>query len=379
MLVPHLSSPAFLNPPRPTVQNPSPNPTQLHALGVATIAGELLETFDEFGLGNESDFRDDGLKAVREGLASLVSRVVNPLVNNIKNDLFELVEALETPSSSSSPKLTASAKPVPVHQSIITMQSIIPVYAKALVRYCPTSASQKALATLLISVVWRGVVAITHRPYVPGTPPTSPGLLPVKKRRGSPSTTPPLTPPASRFTIKLPSTTSRPPSPQMTPSWDTAAADARALHDLLVLLPRPSLENGVTKLAREAVDEAFEGLNSLPAFINAAHGLSTKLHVQQSIQAIVDELGVLAKELPTLVALPVLLQVYEPGTLSVSRLLGFTEDEYRRSCLSGFARAEECATVVSTQVLKSFRPEGNMGIVIVQWLREEIDEFGSTA
>jgi hypothetical protein len=66
-----LSSPEFLNPLASTIQAPDPNPTQAHALSYATLAGELLEVFDELGLGLDSDLRGDGLKSTREGLMSV--------------------------------------------------------------------------------------------------------------------------------------------------------------------------------------------------------------------------------------------------------------------------------------------------------------------
>jgi len=66
-----LSSPEFLNPPAPTIHAPNPNPTQAHTLALATFASELLEVFDELGLGLDSDARDDGLKSTREALLLL--------------------------------------------------------------------------------------------------------------------------------------------------------------------------------------------------------------------------------------------------------------------------------------------------------------------
>jgi len=98
-LLPLLSSPAFTTPPAPTPQAPNPNATQLHALALAGVAGELLETFDELGLGLEADMRGEGLKMIRESLVSLVGRVVNPLVGTIKADLTPLIMALENPTS----------------------------------------------------------------------------------------------------------------------------------------------------------------------------------------------------------------------------------------------------------------------------------------
>ena len=78
----------------------------------------------------------------------------------------------------------------------------------------------------------------------------------------------PTTPLPGRFMIKLPP--SRPPSPSLVITYATAAADFKVLYDLIVALPRPSYEHKATKLAREAVDEAFEGFRVVPALLDVA-------------------------------------------------------------------------------------------------------------
>lgn len=376
-LLPLISSPAFLTPPSPTVQAPNPNPTQLHALGIATFAGELVETFDELCLGIDADPRGDGLKIVREGLVSVVTRVVNPLVGGIKAALIPLLEALETPSSGATVKPLPGAKlPVSQHPSIVALQSLMPIYARALTRYTVSQTSQTILATFLISVVWRGLVALSQRPYVSGTPPSSPGLHPttVKKRRGSPSSTPPLTPPASRFTIKLPSPASRPPSPPTLAVPPSTAGDARALYELLNSLPRPAAGKSVSTLASEAVDEAFNGLKALPPLCDAVQALPFKLNGGSLVtNQLIHELVTLANELPTLIALPVVLHAYGSGTSSVSGLLGLPEAEYRASCLTGFGRADECAALVGQRVLGSLSADQEAGAIVMGWLVEEIE------
>lgn len=375
-LLPLISSPAFLSPPAPTVQSPNPNATQLHAIGIATFVGELLETFDALDLGTDVDLRGDGLKLIREGLVSLVNRVVGPLVTGIRNEMMPLLEALETPNTSCGMKPMHGVKGSAVlHPSIVTLQAVMPVYARALARYTTSNVSQTTLATFLISVVWRGLVALAHRPNVAQSPPPSPGLLPlaIKKSRGT--ITPPITPPAGRFTIKLPP--SRPPSPPPVLVPATAAGDARALFDLLNLLPRPSGDKEANRLAREVVDDAFEGLKALPPLLDAVHSVATlKSYPSHRLDATARELEILATEVPLLIALPVLLVPLHggPSPISVGNLIGLSESEYRKECLYGFGRAEQCATTVALRVLDVLHTNPDAHPVVSRWLEMEIAE-----
>ena len=192
----------------PTIHAPNPNPTQAHALVLATFAGELLEVFDELELGLDSDARGDGLKSTREALLSVATRVIQPLVSGIMAELVLLIEALETPAPTCTPKPATYSKMVNTqHPSILALQSIMPIYVRALARYFPTTSIQSHLASLEISVVWRALVALPQRTPSHLTPPSSPNLALVgingKKGRAV-GTTPPTTPPSTRFHLKLP-------------------------------------------------------------------------------------------------------------------------------------------------------------------------------
>ncbi|KAJ7502818.1 hypothetical protein B0H11DRAFT_604856 [Mycena galericulata] len=372
-LLPIISSPFFLSPAAPSLQTPSPNPTQLHALAISAFAGEVLEVFDELALGLDGDARGDGLKVIREGLVSLVTRVVNPLVAGIKAEMMPLLEALEAPNSCNTTKLASGGKNTPVpHQSITVLTSVIPVYARALSRYTASRYAQPALTPFLISVVWRGLVALANRQYSPPSQPPSPRLLPVipvKNRRGSASITPPLTPPSARFSIKLPP--SRPPSPPSAQVPATTAADARALYDLLATLPRPVADTESTRLANEAIEEAFDGLKALAPLLEAVQTVPSN-SAQSATQ---DELEALTEELPTLLALSVLLNAYgNKSGRSVSEMLGLSEEEYRKGCLSGFGRAEECAAAVGQRILNVFRQGEVVPPVVREWLEAEMTD-----
>ncbi|KAI0093100.1 hypothetical protein BDY19DRAFT_882381 [Irpex rosettiformis] len=377
-LIPLIASPAFLAPAVPTPHSPNPNPTQMHALGLATFAGELLDTFDEFGLGLDNDMRGDGLKVVRDSLLSTIKRVVDPLVNALKNDLLPHIEGLEQPSSVVA-KTTGATKVSAAHPCIVYLTSVMPIYAKALGRYITCAAAQSILATLVISLLWRGLVALSNRPIPPasltppGSPPVANKALKDMKRRSS-SGTPPTTPPASRFTLKLPP--SRPPSPPTTTGRSSHGGDAKALYDLLAMLPRPT-----DSLAREAVDDGYDSLSALVALFEFIQSSKTGTSAIFDLPA---ELQALTHDIPVLIALPVMLPALFPSTSqgqtqerTVANMLGMSDAAYRNGCLSGFGRAEECVPAVGQRVLDVLGAcEGNAqgkGVVI-RWLKAEVAE-----
>ncbi|KAI0696697.1 hypothetical protein BC835DRAFT_1271492 [Cytidiella melzeri] len=377
-LIPLIASPAFLSPALPTAQSPHPNPTQLHALGLATFAGELLDTFDELGLGLDSDTRGDGLKIVRDSLLSTIKRVVEPLVSAIKNDLCPQIEGLEQPSSVVA-KTTGATKVSAAHPSIVYLTSVMPVYAKALGKYITSAAAESTLASLIISLLWRGLTALSSRPMPaashtpPGSPPLGTRTAKEIKRRSS-SGTPPTTPPASRFTLKLPP--SRPPSPPSTAGRSTLAGDAKALYDLLSTLPRPT-----HSLAREAVDDGYDSLSALVALLEF---IQANRAGTAAVFDLATELQALTTDIPVLIALPVMLRAFVFPSLSqptpertVPSMLGLSESAYRSGCLSGFGRAEECVPAVGQRILNVLGAcEGNTQgkDVVVRWLKAEVAE-----
>ena len=381
-----LSSPEFLNPPAPTSHAPNSNPTQAHALALATFAGELLEVFDELGLGLDSDARGDGLKSTREALLSVATRVVHPLVAGIKAELVLLIEALEAPAPTCTPKAVTYSKTVNTqHPSILALQSIMPIYVRALARYFPTTSIQSHLASLEISVVWRTLVALAHRTPSHLTPPSSPNVavVGVNGRKGrAVGTTPPTTPPSTRFHLKLPP--SRPPSPPLPqPVVPLIISDTRAVCDLLCSLPRPDADKETTRLAREAVSDACDGLKALLRLMEFVQ-MST-IH---GTEELAHELGALTADLPTLIALPILLNAYvftseRGGPRSVASLLGLPEDRYRLGCLTGFGRAEECTAAVGQRVLEVLTNQPGLssdpaGEAVIRWLKAEMTPTSPT-
>lgn len=359
------------------MQAPNPNATQIHALAAASFAGELLETFDEMSLGLDNDAKGDGLKAIREGLVSLIGRVVNPLIGGIKSELTPLLESLENSVAVTVPKTATKAL---LHPSIVSLQAIMPVYARALARYTTALSSQTTLATFLISIIWKALVAVANRPQVKTSPPTSPLSLPqltplTKRQHATASNASPATPPPARFALKLPP--SRPASPPGISVTPSAAADIRALHDLMVLLPRPTAECDATRVAREAVDEALSDLTALATLLENLDNPLFK--VGKSREAILEEIEKITADLPTLIALPVLLRSYSSDTIGspsippISSIINISEDEYRKSCLSGFGRAEQCSSIIGHSVLDFLRVQGGLQSLVAQWLANRVD------
>ena len=364
LLLPLVASQAFLSVPTISNQFLFPNPVQAHTLAVSNFCEELLQVFDDMALGLDVDSRGDGLKPARDGLASLIKRVINPLIFAIRSELVPLVEALETPNT------TFPVKPLPgnnkihivYHPSVVALQTLMPSYGKALTACTTSSVSQASLASLLISILWKALVALSHRSCIKPSAPMTPELSSMKKHQGS---TPPPTPP-TRFSIKLPP--SRPASPPAVFIHATPAQDCSALYDVLFELPRPC-----DGQAREAVDEAFEGLRTLPNLLQAIKARPENMEIS-SFPDTAGQLSNLTADIPFLIALPVILNAFGgPSTSSVSIILGISGEEYRKGCLSGFSRAEECAETIGQRVLDFFKTVPTSSEVVVDWLESELE------
>jgi hypothetical protein len=348
-LLPLLLAPSFHSTPNILHQFSFPNSVQLHTLSIANFAEELLQVFDKHGLGVDNDVRSDGLKSIREGLASLINRVVNPLIMGIRMELIPLMEALEHPNSSNAKPPVGTKSTIVYHPSIVSLQTLMPVYIRALTTYTTSTLSHSALASLLISVLWKALVALSHRTDIkmsPASTPESSPLLTAKKRGATP-------PPTSKLTIA------------------NAAMDCRVLYDLLVQLPRPSAGPASTRLAKEAVDEAFEGLRSLPTLLDMA----TNKGRSGTTEDLVKKFNDLTTEIPCLIALPIILRAFSgPGMSSVSTMLRIPEEEYRKGCLSGFGRAEECTVAIARRVRDELRTNSSMNVIVLRWLDMELED-----
>ncbi|KAF8348156.1 hypothetical protein F5887DRAFT_634124 [Amanita rubescens] len=353
---------AYLSPllTSPQVYTPSSittlNPTQIHALAIATFAAELLEKFQEL----TNDGRINGLMDIREGLVSLVTRVANCLVNELKNELMQLVDGLEAPNTEFNTKNANHGRPAVIyHPSIVALQSMMPIYQRYLARCTTFADAQPLLATFLISIVWRAIVALAHRPRQ-----TQAMLAAGIAKNRSPINSPSVTPPPSRFTIKLPP--SRPASPHVQPVIASTAADAQLLYELFSQLPRPVGENESIRLAGEAVNEAFDSLKALEDLLGEA---DVALH-EANPEFKMDHNTL---DLPLLIVLPVLLQYWSRGTnLSIANMVGLSDQEYRKVCLSGFSRAEECETVIARRVLDTLWKDTHVDLSVLGWIENQI-------
>jgi len=139
----------------------------------------------------------------------------------------------------------------------------------------------------------------------------------------------------------------------------------------LVQLPRPSAGSPSTRLAKEAVDQAFEGLKTLPTLLDIAMNRGRSGTTEDLIKNFND----LTTKIPSLIALPIILRAFSgPGMSSVPALLGISEEEYRNNCLSGFGRAEECTVTIAQRVMDELQTNPSMNVIIIQWLGMELED-----
>ncbi|KAG8920487.1 hypothetical protein FRC01_000729, partial [Tulasnella sp. 417] len=163
------------------------------------------------------------------------------------------------------------------------------------------------------------------------------------------------------------------------------ARDAKSVQMSVKRLVLP-VEGG---LARDAVDEALKELAGFVAFADylAAPDTGSSVLLLGTSKDGVDTEKLMKKtrEAPMLLVLPVLLRVallsakFDPPSNTapttpapkvpdtVSAWIGLPEDEYRRSCLGGFGKADECAAIVGKAVLKNKRT----GVLF--WMREWLE------
>lgn len=358
------------------------NATQLHAVGLATLAGEVLEAFDELGLGLEIDGRSDGLRVIREGLLNLVTRVVNPLIASIQSELLPLVDGLEKPSPigrTGSGLSSKSAKTSTPHPSITILHSVVPLYAKGLAKIAAVDATQSSLGAMLITLVWHGLAALAHRPFISGSPPASPKLASATaKPKIKASITPPASPSPRFMTILPPSRPSTPPNNQ---AGSSLPGDAQALFDILGLIAKPLKDKAAGLLASEAVDEAFAALGALVSLLHLIYA-NPRPEATLNFEQLEADLMAATDDLPTLIGLPILLRAYvvrggsqEGGdSRSVASMLGMTEESYRIDCLAGFNRADECEEVVGKHIICVLRNDSaTLGAAMVaNWLERQI-------
>jgi len=118
--------------------------------------------------------------------------------------------------------------------------------------------------------------------------------------------------------------------------------------------------------AREAIEEALNGLKALVALLGAAEGAPHEVELDFKLEHDISGL-------PFLIALPVILQTWgRCGNTSIANLLGLPEEEYRKVCLGGFGRAEENGSVVAERVLDALGKEMDVNPSVLKWIEDEV-------
>ncbi|KAF8316399.1 hypothetical protein DL93DRAFT_776343 [Clavulina sp. PMI_390] len=358
---------------------------QSHALGIARLAAELLEALKGIntsvivGAGGV-----DYLRGTRDGLEVLVQRVVNPLLSNIKIELGPVLDKL-----SAAPELEADGQ---APSALPALTAALPGITMRLDWYTsPGVPAHSAHAALLISLVWRALVALSSRPLADpftfmgmkkprsregmnqgGKDKTSPGLkakkdLPFVSALSRPATingastpngaatpngiatappavasgpTPPATPRFGRIGLPLTSI-SRPPSPTSSSGVVSKSKGAPAslpvtpLQRLLADTSAVQAMLGTLSkppcgcLAFEAVDEAFDALAGFKTMLKwlVDEAVAQNEGPAKSLQDIVEQLLEAAEDVPCLIALNVLVQLVSPEQLSRRMPGGDARDE----------------------------------------------------
>ena len=106
-------------------------------LALATFAGELLEVFDELGLGLDSDTRGDSLKLMREALLSVATQVIYLVSRDQDRACIPYRSAWSACSLVYAPQMPLyiqrrSARSI---LPILTLRGITPIHTRALTRY----------------------------------------------------------------------------------------------------------------------------------------------------------------------------------------------------------------------------------------------------
>ncbi|EUC58547.1 hypothetical protein RSOL_262120 [Rhizoctonia solani AG-3 Rhs1AP] len=308
--------------------------SQAHALGLAMLVAELLESLDSLPT-DCAKVGGEGLRSIKQGLEGVISRVVQPVLTAVRTELAAFVDALEA-----GPLVGKKENPLvgPVGVAIKVLARIASI---------PGPVAGGAMAACEIGIVWRAMVALAHRKH---TKPSLPKRL-----------TPPNTPPPARFLLPA----SRPPSPpNMISPAVQLAHDAKTVLGLLDPMPRPMGQD-----AKEAVGEAFDAFKR---FVDVLGLLAQPNPDTSALIRLVDgEPQSLSPdeedELPALLVLPALLHGQ-----SIPSILGIDEIAYRERCLSGFGRAEASEGVVLRAVLARMDEVGVPGWV-KEWMVERVE------
>jgi hypothetical protein len=422
LLLPALTDPTFVQPLNLHVSTPNPlNPAQVYALSIAHAAWETCEVFEQtLETGKWPKFVADTLRPTMDKLDLIVGKVVHPMLTAFKRDLVASLnrnDGISPPSGKvvglpSVPVPSMAPPPVPAHKeygaSKITKEPSERGQARQLA--VPTcfqhfasrvDASRKVLEMIagpcqddgegwitgiLVPVIWKGIcVSVdkdlvgTHRPPSPAA--VSKALQNVSKEKDTLPTvvhSPSLGGVTAKLTSSLsilPSrSASRPPSPTRGMKYDTRTLALIALEGLIKrmlgnLVPPPSgepvtEENLTEHLAREALHEALESLESFRIVSAAMCSVQPSSRMLSALRRVRDEVDDVNEEalddaiedMNSVILFTMLINQANSVLPSDIRLRSPHETfargqvEYDRTVLSGFSTAEEWAKRVAVGI-----------------------------
>jgi hypothetical protein len=415
LLLPALSDPQFSAPLNltPAHHHASPlNATQAYAVSVAHAAWEACERIEQMlDLGQYPRFLEDGLRPTLDKFDTVVGKVVRPIFLQLKVDL----EASVSNTAGGAPKTSAGAMTVPAavngapltreksnpgvprlakessgggHPRALTVPSSLQHFASRV------DGARKVLETVavpcghdgegwivkvMVAVVWRGMRVIMEADNTPNRAPSPGSVHKALSGLGKEATPTVVQSPSiakiTSLSILTPrGTGSRPPSPPRTASqFDPATHSLMSFEGLVKRLvtglvqpptaPPSSADTDDQEqehIAREALHEAREALESAIIATSASHGDNASARILASVRRLRDDIDDDADEklddaledLPSvqlfnliqrransaLAALP----INPPLRLrEVAEIWGWTQAEYERQILSGFGPAEE--------------------------------------
>ena len=424
LLLPALTDPVFAHPlnlvSTSTTAHPL-NPVQYFALSVAHAAWESCEVLEEtLETGKWPRFVQEALRPVMDKLDLIVGKVIQPLLGGLKRDLVASVGRTEGHSppggkviglaSIHSPAPTVaitreisnqplsrlikepsqggSARQVTIPLGLQHFAARIEMSRKVLELIAgPCSNDGEGWVTgVVVAVVWKGICVISvndpsstsHRPPSPGSVSKALNNLGKEREAPHPTATPPLGVVTAKFSTMLPSRApSRAPSPPRTASRSDPTTQYLLSFEALVkrlvtnlvqppATSAPTDPNATEHIAREALHEALEAVESFRIVSAAMHPPSSSTRILSALRRIRDDIDDVSEEplddaLEDMPAVTLFIMLLHRANSSLpnekmkdpAELLGWTHAEYERQVLSGFGAAEEWARRVASVM----RPE----------------------
>jgi hypothetical protein len=420
LLLPALTDPSFVQPLNLYAATTNPlNPTQTYALSVAHAAWETCEVLEQMlETGQWPKFVADTLRPTMDKFDLIVGKVIHPMLTAFKRDLLASLsrnDGISPPSGKvvglpSVPVPSMGPPPVPANKEYGTNKITKEPSERGQVRQLAVplcfqhfasrvDAGRKVLEMIagpcqddgegwitgvLVPVIWKGICVAVHKDLAGGARPPSPAAVSKALQSVGKETLPTVvhSPSLGGVTAKLTSSlsilpsrsASRPPSPTRGMKYDTRTLALIALEGLIKrmlgnLVPPPSgepvTEENITEhLAREALHEALESLESLRVVSAAMCSPSPSARMLSALRRVRDEVDDVNEEalddaiedMNSVILFTMLINQANTVLPSDIRLkaphetFGRGAAEYDRIVMNGFSTAEEWAKRVAVGI-----------------------------